>query len=49
MAAFQYIARDQLGDRVTGTLTAVTRRAVLIELCSDNRFSLKELTIGVFE
>ena len=34
MAAFQYIARDQLGERVTGTLTALTRRAVLIELQS---------------
>ncbi len=34
MAAFQYIARDQLGARVTGTLTAVTRRAVLVELQS---------------
>lgn len=34
MAAFQYIARDQLGEKVTGTLTALTRRAVLIELQS---------------
>ena len=34
MAAFQYIARDQLGVKVTGTLTVVTRQAALIELQS---------------
>ena len=34
MAAFQYIARDSLGSKVTGTLTAATRQAVLTELQS---------------
>jgi len=34
MAAFQYIARDSFGSKVTGTLTAATRQAVLTELQS---------------